>query len=99
MALRGGGGVCVMTVAPWTPANVMSVGFLKAGSLSCVLRKPLRRVTFTTTGASGAGHPFKVIHSQPDSMAHAPVCCCTVTTTIYGEIFKGFLILITSERI
>jgi len=45
--------VCVLTAAPWTLANVMSLGFLKAGSLSCVLHQPLRRVTFTTTGALG----------------------------------------------
>lgn len=59
--------VCVedMTAAPWTSANVMSMGFLKAGSLSCALREALRRVTFTTTGASGACHPFSesFIHS------------------------------------
>ncbi len=58
--------VCVyvyVTAAPWTPANVMSVEFLKAGSLSRVLHEPLRRVTFTTTGASGPDYPFRLIHS------------------------------------
>lgn len=43
--------VCVMTAAPRIPANVLSVGFLKAGSLSGALQEPLRCVTFTTTGS------------------------------------------------
>lgn len=46
---------CVLTVAPWMPANVLSSGFFKVGSLTHVLHEPLRRVTFTTVGALGAG--------------------------------------------
>ncbi len=56
--------VCVMPAAPWTPANVMSVGFLKAGSLSRVLHEPLRRATFTATGASGLDYPLRFIRSR-----------------------------------